>query len=81
MTTQHMWACNPPWTINDDRLNCRWHVGCSSVAVGTRILHERFGKGVVTAVSGSGIDTKATVNFENVGVKQLLLRFAKFKVI
>ena len=35
-------------------------------------------KGVVTAVSGSGIDTKATVNFENVGVKQLLLRFAKF---
>ena len=54
---------------------------CSSVAVGTRILHERFGKGVVTAVSGSGIDTKAIVNFENVGVKQLLLRFAKFKVI
>jgi DNA helicase-2/ATP-dependent DNA helicase PcrA len=50
----------------------------SSVAVGTRILHERFGKGVVTAVEGSGIDTKATVNFENVGVKQLLLRFAKF---
>jgi DNA helicase-2/ATP-dependent DNA helicase PcrA len=49
-----------------------------TIAVGTRILHDRFGKGVVTAVSGSGIDTKATVNFENVGVKQLLLRFAKF---
>ena len=52
-----------------------------SVSAGTRILHERFGKGIITAVEGSGIDTKATVNFENVGTKQLLLRFAKFKVM
>lgn len=53
----------------------------NSVSVGTRILHDRFGKGVITSVEGSGIDTKATVSFENVGTKQLLLRFAKFKVI
>jgi DNA helicase-2/ATP-dependent DNA helicase PcrA len=52
-----------------------------SVYVGTRIMHERFGCGIVTAIDGKGVDTKATVNFDNVGTKQLLLRFAKFKVI
>lgn len=51
-----------------------------NVSVGTRILHERFGSGVVTATEGKGIDSKATVDFQNVGVKQLLLRFAKFKI-
>lgn len=50
-----------------------------SISVGMRIQHERFGIGTVTAIEGSGMDTKATVNFENVGTKQLLLRFAKFK--
>ena len=44
-------------------------------------MHERFGCGIVTAIEGKGVDTKATVNFDNVGTKQLLLRFAKFKVI
>lgn len=53
----------------------------SSMSVGTRIQHDRFGNGVVTAIEGKGIDTKATVNFDNVGTKQLLLRFAKFKVL
>lgn len=51
------------------------------VSVGTRILHDRFGNGVITAIDGKGIDTKATVSFENVGTKQLLLRFAKFKIM
>ena len=51
------------------------------VSVGTHILHDRFGTGLVTAIEGSGIDSKATVNFQNVGIKQLLLRFAKFKVV
>ncbi|MBR5467202.1 MAG: UvrD-helicase domain-containing protein [Bacteroidaceae bacterium] len=53
----------------------------SNLSVGTKILHERFGHGIITAIEGNGIDTKATVLFENVGTKQLLLRFAKFKVI
>lgn len=48
---------------------------------GTRIAHERFGVGVVQKVEGAGLDAKATVQFENAGVKQLLLRFAKFKVL
>ena len=55
--------------------------GSTTIQVGTYIQHERFGRGQVTAVEGSGIDAKATVHFENVGTKQLLLRFAKFKVI
>ena len=52
-----------------------------AVAVGTRVRHERFGIGTVTAIEGSGMDTKATVNFDNAGTKQLLLRFAKITVL
>lgn len=51
------------------------------ISVGSRIQHDRFGNGVITAIEGKGIDTKATVSFENVGTKQLLLRFARFKVV
>ena len=46
-----------------------------------RIEHERFGMGVVKAVEGSGENTKATVEFQNTGIKQLLLRFARFKIM
>lgn len=48
---------------------------------GQRIEHERFGSGDVLKVEGSGDNAKATIRFENVGEKQLLLRFARFKVI
>ncbi len=51
------------------------------IQVGNRIEHSRFGRGIVVAIEGTGLDTKATVQFENAGQKQLLLRFAKFKVI
>ena len=49
--------------------------------VGSRIEHSRFGRGVVTAIEGTGLDTKAVVEFENAGQKQLLLRFARFTVL
>lgn len=52
-----------------------------TLTVGTKIEHSRFGRGEVIALAGSGIDAKATVKFENVGTKQLLLRFAKFTII
>lgn len=52
-----------------------------TLTVGCRIEHSRFGQGTVTALTGTGIDAKATVDFDNVGTKQLLLRFAKFEVI
>lgn len=48
---------------------------------GMRIEHERFGLGVVRTVEGSGDNTKATVEFRNTGTKQLLLRFARFKIL
>ncbi|MCR8916883.1 ATP-dependent helicase [Bacteroides sp. ET225] len=47
---------------------------------GKHIEHERFGRGVVEKVEGAGDNRKATVRFENAGVKQLLLKFARFKV-
>lgn len=53
----------------------------AGIRVGQHILHERFGEGEVTVVEGSGENLKATIRFKNAGVKQLLLRFARFKVI
>ena len=49
--------------------------------VGSRIKHSRFGCGTVTALNGTGLDAKATVQFDNVGTKQLLLRFAQFTIM
>ena len=48
---------------------------------GCVIEHERFGMGKVTRLEGSGENLKATVQFENAGVKQLLVKFARFKVV
>lgn len=53
----------------------------ASVSAGQRIVHNRFGRGEVLRVEGTGDSMKATVQFENVGTKQLLLKFAKFVVI
>lgn len=52
-----------------------------SVQPGQQIEHERFGLGEVLKVEGSGDNAKATIRFKNAGEKQLLLRFARFKVI
>lgn len=51
-----------------------------SLPPGTRIEHQRFGIGTVSEVKGSGADTMIVVDFDNVGQKKLLLRFAKFKI-
>lgn len=48
---------------------------------GCTIEHQRFGVGRVLKIEGTGENTKATVEFRNAGTKQLLLKFAKFKVI
>ena len=52
-----------------------------SLHTGNVIEHLRFGIGRVLNVEGSGENTKATVEFENVGIKQLLLKFAKFRIL
>lgn len=49
--------------------------------VGDNIEHMRFGIGTVTKITGSGDDAKATVDFRNSGSKQLLLKFARFKIM
>ena len=48
---------------------------------GTRIRHERFGLGTIEAIEGVGDNCKVSVSFDNVGRKQLLLKFAKFTII
>lgn len=53
----------------------------TALNVGQTIEHERFGIGTVKKVEGSGENAKATVEFRNIGTKQLLLRFARFKII
>lgn len=51
------------------------------VQQGQLIEHERFGLGEVLKVEGEGDNAKATIRFKNAGDKQLLLRFARFKVL
>jgi len=48
---------------------------------GMMVEHVRFGKGTILKIEGVGADTKAEIDFENGGLKKLLLRFAKLKVI
>ena len=53
----------------------------SGLQEGQTIEHERFGIGTVVKLEGTGENQKATVEFRNSGTKQLLLKFARFKVI
>ena len=53
----------------------------SQLREGCQIEHQRFGVGTVIKIEGTGENTKATVTFRNAGTKQLLLKFAKFKII
>ena len=53
----------------------------TGVRAGQMIEHERFGLGEVLKVEGEGDNAKATIRFKNAGDKQLLLRFARFKVL
>ena len=49
--------------------------------IGTNVYHERFGKGKVVGLEGSGNDKKAQINFEVGGLKNILLRFAKLTIV
>ncbi|WP_432671038.1 ATP-dependent helicase [Flavobacterium sp. SM2513] len=48
---------------------------------GTKVMHERFGRGEVVNLEGVGGDKKAEINFEVGGIKKLLLRFAKLEIL
>jgi len=51
-----------------------------SIVPGMEVVHEKFGKGKVVQVEGEGPNKKATVFFQGVGQKQLLLKFARLKL-
>jgi DNA helicase-2/ATP-dependent DNA helicase PcrA len=57
------------------------HQRIGDLSVGNTVLHERFGKGIITELTGEKENAKATVEFESFGKKQMLLKFAKFEVV
>ena len=52
----------------------------SSLRVGQRVEHDRFGYGVISSIEGAAPNTKAVVNFDQGGEKTLLLKFAKLRI-
>ncbi len=53
----------------------------SRIIVGTEVIHDKFGKGEVVAMDGEPPNVKATVTFQGAGNKQLLLKFAKLRIV
>ncbi|MBS1524977.1 MAG: exodeoxyribonuclease V subunit gamma [Bacteroidetes bacterium] len=53
----------------------------SNLQVGMEVEHERFGFGKVLSLEGNKPDIKATIFFKEIGQKQLLLKFAKLRII
>ena len=56
-------------------------IGDAGLKEGNVIEHQRFGVGKVIKIEGMGENQKATVEFKNAGTKQLLLKFAKYRII
>ncbi|MHC5202373.1 ATP-dependent helicase [Myroides sp. LJL119] len=52
-----------------------------SLQAGQKVMHERFGVGIILNLEGVGADRKAEIKFDVGGIKKLLLRFAKLKVL
>lgn len=48
---------------------------------GTKVLHEKFGKGTIVSIEGNYPDEKAVINFEGEGEKKLFVKFAKLTII
>ena len=53
----------------------------NGLSAGTNVMHERFGKGQIVNLEGTGADKKAEIRFEIGGLKKLLLRFAKLQIL
>lgn len=53
----------------------------SEIAVGSTVQHDRFGTGQVIAIEGEMPNTKVTIEFKHSGIKHLLMKFAKLKVL
>ncbi len=61
--------------------NAAQKAAINALCVGSNIEHERFGKGTIVSIEGSGENAKAEVDFQAVGRKKLLLKFALFKIL
>lgn len=70
-----------PSTYGTSERSTQTSSGTARLAEGTVIEHQRFGIGTVIRVEGTGENAKATVRFDNAGIKQLLLKFARYKVV
>jgi DNA helicase-2/ATP-dependent DNA helicase PcrA len=53
----------------------------SKIQPGVEVEHNRFGRGKVLSIEGNGASKKAAVFFQKVGQKQLLLKYAKLKIL
>ena len=67
-----------PVTSGSDK---NFDVKDANLDIGSMVEHVRFGKGKILNIEGVGADTKAEIDFANGGLKKLLLRFAKLKVL
>lgn len=67
-------------TLHDYESESQEMPDLKEIKAGVRVHHEIFGEGKVVQVSGRGDQKKATVHFDEYGVKNLVLKFAKLKV-
>jgi hypothetical protein len=52
----------------------------SDITKGVNVYHDHFGKGTVLTVTGKGKDKKADIHFEKIGIKKIMLKYAKMRV-
>ena len=71
----------PSKYVKLNKSNIKTNLFDNNLIVGNIVSHIRFGKGEVLKLEGKGNDVKAEINFEKGGLKKLLLRFAKLKII
>ncbi|MGH7781497.1 MAG: ATP-dependent helicase [Candidatus Binataceae bacterium] len=74
-------APNHPYVDYGDSQLSDDEAGDGSLAIGTRVMHPTFGRGVVRRREGRGDGAKAWVSFDRAGVKLLVLKFANLKPI
>ncbi|GAB5538603.1 MAG: 3'-5' exonuclease [Salibacteraceae bacterium] len=67
----------PPSSSSGNVLN---ETEMAALQIGSKVVHERFGSGEIIGLEGEFPNKKATVDFNDVGKKQLLLKFAKLKL-
>jgi DNA helicase-2/ATP-dependent DNA helicase PcrA len=68
-----------PITSNESSMESKTEINGLQLAM--RVIHELFGEGTIISLSGSGADARAVVSFDNVGQKNLLLKYAKLTVM